>query len=368
MRPNLLTRAIDRFAGRGSAAVTIPAMDGPLKPNARLEESRALLAIDAPDNLVSEGGRVLFSSGAQLFTLDPTSGRSDPVRRFGSDITALALAPDGTVAVGLDRGDVEFHGGPRRRETLNTVGGQPLCCPSALAFLDAETLLLCQGSARFPASQWQRSVMSNDVSGSVWTIDLSCGDTRCLGAPLAFPIGLLVPAGTETVVVSEAWRHRLVRLPITGSKGPEVVLDNLPGYPARQSAAKDGGSWLAVFAPRSQLIEFVLKEPAFAARMQREIGDPNLWIGPSLSSGKTYLEPLQGGAVKQMGILKPWAPTRSYGLVIRLDQEFLATDSLHSRADGRRHGITSCVEAGATLLSTSRGGGCILETLIEASS
>ena len=40
------------------------------------------------------------------------------------------------------------------------------------------------------------------------------------------------------------------------------MLDELPGYPARLSPAQDGGFWLAVFAGRTQLIEFVLREPA----------------------------------------------------------------------------------------------------------
>ena len=39
-----------------------------------------------------------------------------------------------------------------------------------------------------------------------------------------------------------------------------------------------------------------------------------------------------------MGVLKPWAPSRSYGLVIKLNDDFEPTLSLHSRADGSSHG------------------------------
>jgi hypothetical protein len=157
-----------------------------------------------------------------------------------------------------------------------------------------------------------------------------------------------------------------LRLSETGSKRPETALDNLPGYPARQCRGFSGRNWLAVFAPRSQLMEFVLKEALYRETMVNEISDPNLWIGPALSSGNTFLEPLQGGAVKQMGILKPWAPARSYGLVVQLNADFLPVSSFHSRADGRNHGVTSCVElAGGQLLSTSAGGDCILSTLVR---
>ena len=79
-------------------------------------------------------------------------------------------------------------------------------------------------------------------------------------------------------------------------------------------------------------------------------------IRDRLSSGRDFREPLQGGSIKSMGILKPWAPTRSYGLVVRLDAGFAPVSSLHSRADGRRHGITSALEWRGELWLASRGG------------
>ena len=125
------------------------------------------------------------------------------------------------------------------------------------------------------------------------------------------------------------------------------------------SPAAGGGYWLAVFAPRSQLIEFVLRERDFRTCMMDEV-DEGLWIAPTLEPTQTFLEPLQGGALKHLGILKPWAPTRSFGLVVRLDEDFQPLFSMHSRADGRRHGITSCLEIDGRLLTTSRGGNVIV--------
>jgi hypothetical protein len=69
---------------------------------------------------------------------------------------------------------------------------------------------------------------------------------------------------------------------------------------------------------------------------------------------------LQGGAVKHLGIAKPWAPTRSYGLVIRLDAAGSPVASIHSRADGVRHGVTSCLESDNRLLVASKGGELIV--------
>ena len=87
---------------------------------------------------------------------------------------------------------------------------------------------------------------------------------------------------------------------------------------------------------------------------------PAYWIAPSLSSGKSFKEPLQAGGVIRLGIHKPWAPTRSYGLVARLDEQFQPVWSAHSRADGVRHGITSIAELGGRAIITARGSGELL--------
>ena len=53
---------------------------------------------------------------------------------------------------------------------------------------------------------------------------------------------------------------------------------------------------------------------------------------------------MQGAHLKTMGVVKPWAPPRSYGLVIRLDASGAPLYSLHSRVDGVNHGVVAAVE------------------------
>jgi hypothetical protein len=93
--------------------------------------------------------------------------------------------------------------------------------------------------------------------------------------------------------------------------------------------------------------------------------DPDYWIAPALANGRSFLEPIQGGALKQMGVLKPWAPSRSYGLVIKLNDDFEPTLSLHSRADGSRHGTASVLEHSETLFVASKGGNVVLGLPVE---
>jgi hypothetical protein len=346
-------RAWDRFRGGGEAAVTVPSMDGALRPNRLLEEAPSLLSVPGPDNLVTDGSRVLFSSGGAILELDADKGAAREVWTFEHPVTALALASDGTVAAGLDDGRLIIQRKGGEETVIHSFAGRQIVCPTALRFASPNELLVAQGSVKNSPRDWKTDLMERGATGSVWKIDLATGEAACLRDQLAWPYGL-ADAGDGGIAVTESWRHRIV---VMGAAGGIInpVLEDLPGYPARLSPAADGGFWLSVFAPRNQLIEFILRESEFRRRMMAEI-DSDYWAAPSLRASATFLEPLQGGAQKQLGMLKPWAPTRSYGLVIRLDRNYRPVASFHSRADGSRHGVTSAIENAGRLLVSSKGG------------
>ena len=86
-----------------------------------------------------------------------------------------------------------------------------------------------------------------------------------------------------------------------------------------------------------------------------------------MNSGNTYLEPMQGAHLKMMGVVKPWAPPRSYGLVIRLNDDGLIRYSLHSRFDGKNHGVVAAVECAGHLYVVSQGAKRLLRiSIIDA--
>ncbi len=331
-------------------------MDGALRPNQLLEQAPVVLSIDAPDNIVSQGGQVFFSSGATVLSLDLVSCAATSRRVFESTVSALALSPVGDLAVGLDNGRIVVQRVNGAEQTIDEVEGRRLVCVTGLLFLPSGELAIAQGSANLPPGEWKRDLMDRGATGAVWRLDLGSGKATRLADRLAWPYGLINSAD-GALVATESWRHRVIALSERGSVRP--LLEDLPGYPGRMAPAGGGGYWLAVFAPRSQLIEFVQREPAFRRAMMAEIASEH-WAAPTLSAASTFLEPLQGGAQKHLGMLKPWAPSRSYGLVVRLDAEFQPVASYHSRADGRRHGIVSCAEAGGRLLAASKGGGVIV--------
>ena len=343
---------LDIFRGK---AVTIPPMDGAFRANTALDDIDAALEIAAPDNLAFDGRQIVLSSGGDVMAW---AGSAPAVLVQGSvPVTAIAAGPDGALAIARDDGSIALRGGLHDEKLLQPAMFGNVACTTALAFDGANTLIVTQGSARHRASDWAIDLMEKGASGSLWRVDLAIPQARQLTGGLAFPYGILIQQ--RRLIVAESWRHRLVAIPQDGGTAEEV-LAKLPGYPARLAPAADGGAWLALFAPRNRLIEFVLLENDYRAAMMQEI-ERSHWIAPALASGRSFLEPLQSGGVKTMGTHKPWSPTRSYGLVVRLDPELRPTASFHSRANGRRHGITSVIEANGRVLAASKGGDAILE-------
>lgn len=361
---DVLRRAYAAFRGFDERGSTVPMMDGPLLANALLDAAPVVLDLPGADCVLATSSGVVCAGGSDLLSLRPHPGdqRTFVVAARRRQRAAIScLAPDGGagIAIGLDGHGILLEGGRHHGQAIDAVLSRPLACPTAALFLDPDTLLVANGPAGTTAADWKRDLMTHGSSGSVVRIDLTGASAPLVLADrLAFPAGL-VRGGDGSVLVSEAWRHRLIALGTERAGPVREMLGELPAYPGRLAAAADGGFCLALFAPRNQLVEFVLREPAYRRRMVETI-DPAYWIAPSLLGGSSFLEPIQGGARKKLNIMKPWAPAWSYGLVVRCDSAAQPVESFHSRADGHVHGVTSAAEYDGRLLVTAKGSGVIV--------
>jgi hypothetical protein len=193
------------------------------------------------------------------------------------------------------------------------------------------------------------------------------GQQEVVASGLAFPAGVCVTDSGDGVLVTEAWSHSLSRYDLSrGSQHPRTVLwNNLAGYPGRIRTGTGGRYWLSVFALRTHLVELVLLEDEFRTEMMASIA-PDYWIQPALRSLNSGLEPLQGGQLKKLGKMKPWAPARSYGLIIQLDAAGAPIASLHSRADADTHGVVVAQPLGDQLLFVSRAREAVMSVPVSA--
>ncbi len=353
-----LLAAIAGLFGRGDGdGLSVPPMDGVLKPNNRLDTAEQVLSLPEIDNLAVAAGYLYCSGGSTLYRVDPRQKSAAPVRTFEAAITSLAASPLGALVVAVEgHGAAYCDGGDAWRSLA--LESPYRSCISACAFLDEAEVALAIGSLDHPMADWKRDLMSHGRSGAVLVHGIATGKTDVVAEGLAFPYG--VAAGPDgSLLACESWRHRVVSIHRGAAAAPVPVLSDLPGYPARLAPLSDGGFSLSLFAPRRQLTELVLREDDYRREMMATI-PPDVWIGPALSAEGDHAQPLQAGSVRQMGVMKPWAPSRSYGLVVRLGRGFAPMESYHSRADGTMHGIASTAELDGHLYAASRGSGTLL--------
>jgi hypothetical protein len=343
----------DNWLGRGEAAIAVPSFDGALKPNQRLEEAAVVLENVAAEDLATDGKNLYLAAGRQLLRVE--NNAAAPIRSFDQTITALASFLGGGVAIALAGREVRVYADPQAPEPSAVFADFGARSLNALAVGRDGALFATDGSANQDVDEWARDLLERGRTGRVFRLDPNKREAKVIASGLRYAFGVCVIE--DETLVSESWRHRVVALAPNGSIRP--YLDDLPVYPSRLSRAATGGFWLTAFAARTQLIEFVLREPAYRKRMMAEI-DPELWIAPRLRSGESFMEPTQGAHLKTMGVIKPWAPPRSYGLVIRLSADGVPLYSLHSRVDGINHGIVAAVECGDYLYALAKGPGRLL--------
>jgi sugar lactone lactonase YvrE len=335
----------------------IPVLDGGFSPNRRLDEATVLDELPGADGIcIDRAGSVYVSAGRRIVRYDAGDFSARSIfAELDGQVGALAAHPDGRILAGVaGKGIVALDAAGRRAGGLDRAGDAPLHCVTAIAILPDGSIAVADGSRDHASDSWLHDMMRKGPgSGRVVITSSDLTSPRLLLDRLSWPAGLAAAEGR--ILVTEAWTHRLLGTSPAGGN-TDVVVKNFAGYPCRLAGATGGGLWLAFFAMRTQLTEFVLREDAFRTRMMATV-PPELWIGPSLGGQVDYREPTQVGRIKKLGIQKPWAPPRSYGLVARIEAGGSALESLHSRVSGELHGITDMVEAGGRLIVVSKGHG-----------
>jgi len=349
------------FAHRDPHA--IPAMDGAFSPNDRLDTATPIgdplpgadAVAEAPD------GAICVSAGRKVWRLSGTGYENRAVlAEFDDDVGGLAFHPDGRLLACTARGLAAVAPGGRTN-SLAEAQGEPLRCLTAVAAAPDGTIFVSDGSQRHGPDAWPVDLMERNVLGRIIACGPALENARVLLRGLNYPGGLAV-ATDGHLWFTESFAHRVSRALISSPgaiAAPQIVIRNMPAYPSRLGRSADGGFWLSLFAVRTHLIEFVLREDDFREEMMRTI-PPAYWIAPALATSGDCLEPMQTGGIKALGIQKPWAPPRYYGLVARFDAHGEAEETLHSRVGGRYHGVTAAIETAQGIVIVSKGSGRVL--------
>ena len=367
---SLVGDIIDRVLFPNRELHAIPVLDGAFSPNQRLDLARQLgKEIERPDDLaLGPDGALYVSSGAAIIRCAGDDfARRTVFASFASPVSGLAWTADGRLIACISKhGLVALSSAEVAVGRLENAGGEPIACPTSVTVAADGTIYATDGSRANPPELWLTDLMQNRAaSGRLISCGPDLSDAQVRADKLAWPSGVVVSHDGKEVWVGKSWAHRLTAFSRVGNR-QRVIVKNYAGYPSRIVRGGAGDYWMAFFGVRTQLTEFVLREREFCEAMMKTV-PPELWIGPMLDGRFNYREPTQIGRIKKLGIQKPWAPPRSYGLVAHLNGDGEATESLHSRVDGRIHGVTAVSVVGEQVLAASKGRNCLVVLPTSAS-
>ncbi|MFV0281103.1 MAG: hypothetical protein ACK5JM_10150 [Rhodoblastus sp.] len=361
---SLLGDIIDRVLFPNREIHAIPVLDGAFSPNQRLDRARRLGdGIESPDDIAPgpDGALYVSSRNRILRAAGDDFEKRELFVEFDAPVGGLAWSNAGTLLACVSgRGLVAIAQSGKIVGECESAGGETLTCPLSVTSASDGTIYLTDGSRANPPELWLKDMMERrPPSGRLVRCDAALRAAQVEQDGLDWPLGLSMSADESEVWIAESWAHRLVAFARSNGR-KRVVVKNYAGYPARFSRSQSGDYWMAFFALRTQLTEFVLRERAFCEEMIRTV-PPDLWIGPDLGGKINPREPTQIGRIKKLGIQKPWAPARSYGLVAHANGDGEALETFHSRVDGRVHGVMAVRRIGERVLAVSKGRDCLVE-------
>lgn len=325
-------------------------LEGTLGPNGRLDEAVGM-PIEAPDALcVNSDGRLLTSSGARVLALGAWRGEPEVWATFDAPVTALSASPGGLVAVGLAGGRVEvLRSSGHRVEGWALAGGRAASVVDCVFRSEDELLLVDCGYGR-DASALTQATWDEESRGQILSLSVS-GASNVVASRQHCPMGVCLDEN-GVVLVSLLERASIVELDGT------VRQAGYPGYAGRLRRI-DAGYALTCLSRRDPLIEFLKTERAFVAEMKRNV-EPRHWIAPRSNPEFSHDFPIELGATRLFGEVKPWAPSFSYGLLIELDERLMPVSSAQSRANGRRHAISDVAAWNGDRIAVSKASGELL--------
>ncbi|MEV0075309.1 hypothetical protein AB0H58_02760 [Nocardia neocaledoniensis] len=333
---------------------SVPPFEAGLRPDRRLDEAAVLLpdAEFEPDDVVIRGdGAVVFSSGDSVFTL--ADGAVTRLVTLGGQVGCLLVAEDGLIAAVEGVGLVTIDA--RGTASDLCTAAELAACVTDLALLPDGVVLATVGSKDVP--DWAAALVAADRSGRIVRVEGSRAEVVAEG--LGWPGGI-EKASDGDVLVSLGFEHRIERRAVaTLGKPGTAVGSNLPVYPGRIAAASDGW-WVAAPYARNRFTELLLDEPELLHEMTATIRQDQ-WFVPRLRCPDPYTDTLQLGQLRVHGVIKPWAPARSYGLAFRIDPRGRIAESAHSRADSDRHGVTGVASRDGRIVVAARGFRNLLE-------
>ncbi|HEY6403448.1 MAG TPA: SMP-30/gluconolactonase/LRE family protein [Blastocatellia bacterium] len=208
-----------------------------------------------PDLFVNTGGRPLgmqFDAHDNLIVADAFKG-------------LLSISPDRAITVLTD-----------------SVAGKRMLFPDDLDIARDGVIWFTDASQRFDQHHWILDFWEGQPTGRLLSYDPKTRQTRVHMDALRFANGVALGPDDAFVLVNETIAARVMRLWLKGPKAgaTDIFINSLPAYPDNLSYNGKGMFWIALPAPRVELLEDIAGRP-FLRKTLLRLPEPLVGVKPA---------------------------------------------------------------------------------------
>jgi sugar lactone lactonase YvrE len=252
-----------------------PALTGVLAPNEKL--SHAQLVSAAPDGPEF----ITFDAQGDLYTGDesgtiyriPPGGKAERFANTAGRPNGLAFAPNGNLLVAdTRRGLLSVSPAGQVTVLASKADGRPIALANELAVARGGTVYFSDSTVTpYARIDLTRELLENRSTGRLLRYDPRTRRTDVLLGGLSLANGVALAPDQSYVLVAESYRYRITRYWLTGPKAGthDIFASNLPGFPDNITAGPDGTFWVALYQPRSGMIDFLQRHPFLKAQLAK---------------------------------------------------------------------------------------------------
>ncbi|MBZ9783693.1 SMP-30/gluconolactonase/LRE family protein [Pseudomonas sp. REP124] len=222
-----------------------------------IEGPEALLLEDHTLITGLHDGRVLSTSldGQTRKVLTDTGGRPLGLARHPNGLLVIADAVKGLLSL-------DAQG--RLVPLTTSAGGVPFGFTDDVVIdKPGHYAYFTDASSRFAYGSDSDAIIEHGGDGRLLRYDFQTGKTAVLLDKLEFANGVALGPDDAFVLVNETGAYRITRFWLSGPKAgtQDVFIDNLPGLPDNLSFNGRDRFWVALYAPRSALLDATAEHP-----------------------------------------------------------------------------------------------------------
>lgn len=310
---------------------------GPLAPNIRLSKAEIFgrgKILGGEDVAIDANGRIYTGSvvDGKIYRITPyENGLVEEFADVGLMPVGLKFDAAGNLIVAHHpKGLLSVDQNGNTTVLTNSADGTPFGFTDDLDIASDGKIYFSDATTKFTGLNgnlsWEYEIMEAKPYGRLIVYDPETKQTQVLLRDLYFANGVSLSKEEDFVTVLETYRFRVVRYWLKGDKKGswDYLNENLPGYPDGLMQNGRGEFWIAIPTPRNAIADFFQSKPFL----------------------KNIITLLPKGW---------WARPEEYGLVVKMDENGLITESLHDPT-GKLSFITNAVERdGYLYLATLKG-------------